>query len=73
MPFNIQNKEENQQAPFGLLVQKGLVEDFTAYATFGYNADVGTSFETVWSGGGLYAYPTTAVSASIALYIEEYH
>ena len=28
MPFNIQNKEENQQASFGLLVQQGLVEDF---------------------------------------------
>ena len=65
MPFNIQNKEENQQASFGLLVQKGLVEDFTAYGTFGYNADVGTSFETVWSGGGLYAYPTTATTASV--------
>jgi hypothetical protein len=66
MPFNIQNKEENQQAPFGLLVQKGLVEDFTAYATFGYNSEVGTSFETVWSGGGLYAYPTTATTATVA-------
>jgi hypothetical protein len=65
MPFNIQNKEENQQASFGLLVQKGLVEDFTGYGTFGYNADVGTSFETVWSGGGLYAYPTTATTASV--------
>jgi hypothetical protein len=65
MPFNIQNKEENQQASFGLLVQKGLVEDFTAYGTFGYNADVGTSFETVWSSGGLYSYPTTATTASV--------
>jgi len=66
MPFNIQNKEENQQASFGLLIQKGLVEDFTAYGTFGYNADVGTSFETVWSGGGLYSYPTTATTAIVA-------
>jgi hypothetical protein len=66
MPFNIQNKEENQQASFGLLIQKGLVEDFTAYGTFGYNADVGTSFETVWSGGGLYSYPTTATTATVA-------
>ena len=66
MAFNIQNKEENQQASFGLLIQKGLVEDFTAYGTFGYNADVGTSFETVWSGGGLYSYPTTATTATVA-------
>jgi hypothetical protein len=65
MAFNIQNTAENQTAHFGLLVQKGLVEDFSAYGTFGYNADVGTSFETVWSGGGLYSYPTTATTASV--------
>jgi hypothetical protein len=65
MAFNIQNKEENQNAPFGLLVQKGLVEDFSAYGTYGYNADVSTSFETIWTGGGLYSYPTTASTASV--------
>jgi hypothetical protein len=65
MAFNIQNKEENQQVSFGILVQKGLVEDFTAYGTFGYNADIGTSFETVWSSGGLYSYPTSATTASV--------
>ena len=65
MSFNIQNKEENQNASFGLLVQKGLIEDFTGYGTFGYNADVSTSFETIWTGGGIYSYPTTATTASV--------
>jgi len=66
MPFNIQNTAENQTAHFGLLVQKGLVEDFSAYGTFGYNPDVSTSFETIWSGGGVYSYPTTATTATVA-------
>ena len=66
MVFNIQNVDENGNFPFGIMVQKGLIEDFTAYGTFGYNSEVGTSFETVWSGGGLYSYPTTATTATVA-------
>jgi hypothetical protein len=65
MAFNIQNKEENEQFPFGILVQKNLVEDFSSIGSFGYNTDVSTSFETVWSGGGLYSYPTSATTATV--------
>ena len=65
MAFNVQNKEENEQFPFGILVQKGLVEDFSAVGAFGHNPDVSTAFETVWGGGGLYVYPTTATGATV--------
>lgn len=63
MPFNIQNSRPFLQFPFGINVQKGLVEDFSAIEKFGYNPSIGTSFETVWSSGGIYVYPTTATTA----------
>ena len=64
MPFNIQNSRPFLQFPFGINVQKGLVEDFSGIQKFGYNDSVGTSFETVWTNGtDLYVYPTTATTA----------
>ena len=32
---------------------------------FGYNASVGTAFETVWDGGATYQYPTSATTAVV--------
>jgi len=64
MGFQISNVREQLNFPFGLAVQKGLVEDFSGIQKFGYNSSVGTSFETVWTNGtGLYVYPTTATTA----------
>jgi len=52
-------------------VAKSLREGHFTYNKFGYNADVDTAEETVWTTGGLYVPPTTAstltvVSASTA-------
>ena len=33
---------------------------------FGYNADIGTSFETIHDAGGNYSYPTSATVAAVA-------
>lgn len=63
MPFNIQNSRPFVEFPFGINVQKRLIEDFQAIEKFGRNDSVGTSFETIWSGGGIYVYPTTATTA----------
>jgi hypothetical protein len=64
MGFQISNLREQLNFPFGIAVQKGLVEDFSGIQKFGYNASVSTSFETVWTGGtDLYVYPTTATTA----------
>ena len=64
MGFQISNIREHLPFPFGIAVQKGLVEDFSGIQKFGYNASVGTSFETVWTNGtDLYVYPTTATTA----------
>jgi len=65
MAFNIQNSKPFVEFDFGINVQKGLVEDFSAVGTFGYNDAVSTSFETVSSVGGVYSYPTTATTATV--------
>jgi hypothetical protein len=65
MPFNIQNSRPFVQFPFGINVQKGLIENFTAFGTFGYNDSVSTVFETISGVGGLYVYPTTATTATV--------
>ena len=63
MAFNIQNSRPFLQFDFGINVQKGLVEDFSAIGQFGYNPSVSTTFATIWGGTGLYVYPTTATTA----------
>ena len=65
MAFNIQNSKPFVEFDFGINVQKGLVENFSAVGQFGYNPDVGTSFETITSVGGIYVYPTTATTAVV--------
>ena len=65
MAFNIQNSRPFLQFDFGINVQKGLVEDFSAVGQFGYNPDVSTAFETISSVGGIYVYPTTATTATV--------
>lgn len=37
-------------------------DDCSAIDKFGYNADIGTAYETVWDGGGVYAYPGSALA-----------
>lgn len=58
-------------APFGLALQKGEINKFSAINKFGYNGAVGTSFELVSVASANITYPTSAgavtvVSASTA-------
>ena len=50
--------------PFGLSVQKGLINNFTGIHKFGLNTAVGTSFETIWDGNNTYTYPSSAGTAT---------
>lgn len=62
--INIQNSTPRLSVPMGIVIARGDMEGFTGIQKFGYNASVGTSFETVWTNGtGLYIYPTTATTA----------
>jgi hypothetical protein len=63
MAYNIQNCTESLNFDFGINVQKGLVEDFSAVGQFGYNPSVSTTFSTIWGGTGIYDYPTSATTA----------
>jgi len=65
MAFNIQNSRPILQFPFGINVEKGLVEDFSGVTKFGYNSSVGTTFETVWDGSNTYTYPSSAGTATV--------
>ena len=46
--------------PFELQVSRGQISYHNLQFKFGYNAAVGNSKETIWSQGGLYAYPPSA-------------
>lgn len=65
MAFNIQNSRPMLQFPFGINVQKNLVEGFTGVGTFGYNDSVSSIFETITGVGGLYVYPTASSTATV--------
>jgi len=51
-------------APFGLSVIKGLVNNFDGVHKFGLNTAVGSSFETIWDGNNTYTYPSSAGTAT---------
>jgi hypothetical protein len=55
--------DQNIDLPYGIPIQKGLVDNFTSTGQFGYNTAVSTTFATVWGGTGLYVYPTSASTA----------
>ena len=53
------------RSPNGLLaVSAGHFDDAQAVNIFGVNPVVGTTYETLWDYGGLYAYPASALSLS---------
>ena len=52
--------------PFDLQVSRGQVDGHTPVFVSGFNATVGTSYETIWTQDGLYVYPTSAVAMKIS-------
>ena len=51
--------------PFGLGVQKGLVNNYSSIHKFGLNTSVGSgAFETVWDGDNTYTYPSSSGTAT---------
>ena len=54
----------NTSLPIGLAVQRGDVGNFSGVQKFGYNSSVGTSFETIWDGGGDYTFITSSGTAT---------
>jgi hypothetical protein len=52
--------------PFDLQVARGQVDGHTPVFVSGFNATVGTSYETVWSESTVYAYPASAVAMKVS-------
>ena len=54
------------QVPYNLRVSQGAVAGASSLSKFGYNSDVDTGEETVWTQGGLYTYPPSAALVYIS-------
>ena len=50
---------------YGVQVRKNLWSEKGLYK-FGYNGEVSTDEETIWDGGGIYSFPSSAVSMSVS-------
>lgn len=52
--------------PFNLQVARGQVPHHKTLFKFGNNLDINGTLETIWSHGGLYVYPTSAIQMSVS-------
>ena len=62
--MGMQLKQTTPRSDIGWAVALDEFDDCSAIDKFGYNADIGTAYETVWDGGGVYAYPSSAVTVT---------
>lgn len=63
MPFSTGQVTHN--VPFGVPTVAGKLDKIEGVHKFGYNSAVGTAYETVWDGGGIYAHPSSAVAMTV--------
>ena len=52
--------------PFDLQVARGQITGHKTLFKFGNNSDINGSLETIWSHGGLYVYPTSAIQMKVS-------
>jgi hypothetical protein len=57
---------QGQFEPFELQVSRGQIQGHKTLFKFGNNADIDGSLETIWSQGGLYAYPAAATVMKVS-------
>ena len=60
--YNIENAQQTISLPWGIGIQRGNYPNITGWEASGYLPDVGSTYETVWDGGGIYAYPSSATT-----------
>ena len=51
--------------PWELQVSRGQIAFHESLYKFGENVQVSTAYETIWTGGGLYSYPTSAATLGV--------
>lgn len=52
--------------PFELQIARSQIFDHKSIYKFGFNSDVNGSEETIWDGGGIYAYPSAATVMKVS-------
>lgn len=52
--------------PFDLQVARGQITGHKTLFKFGNNSDINGALETIWSAGGLYVYPTSAIQMKVS-------
>lgn len=52
--------------PFDLQVARGQITGHKTIFKFGLNSDINGSLETIWSRGGMYVYPTSAIQMKVS-------
>jgi hypothetical protein len=52
--------------PFDLQVARGQITGHKSLFKFGNNSDINGSLETIWSYGGVYVYPTSAIQMKVS-------
>ena len=60
-----QLKQLQETSSVEWLIATGEIDDATCVAKFGYNGQVGTSWETVWDGNNVYTYIDSASTATV--------
>lgn len=63
--INFGSLQDTNSFPFGLVVKSGQYQNLGAWEAVGYNADVGSSFETIWDGSNIYTYPSAATTMNV--------
>lgn len=63
MPFSVGQITHNLEV--GVPIARNSIDKLSGVHKFGYNSAVGTAYETVWDGGGIYAFPTAATTAVV--------
>jgi len=49
----------------GVAIASNKIDKLDGVHKFGYNSAVGTAYETVWDGGGIYTFPSSATTAVV--------
>ena len=52
--------------PFDLQVARGQIQGHKTLFKFGNNSDINGTLETIWSQGGIYAYPSSAIAMKVS-------
>jgi len=60
--WNLENAQQTISMPWGIGIVRGNYPKITGWEASGYLPDVGSTYETVWDGGNIYSYPSSATT-----------